>query len=151
MLRPIGCNLLPMVDTVANRQEVCAAWCVTPTVMSYEYCIGALTGFSLYGINVDDVVLRVIPCPSGWQGITLNTPSSALIPYNDKPVNAPCCLPTDKIIVGVVSVLCGVCARCLCGPCRGIVTTVRVVEAYCFFDTGKSFKKFPDMIEGDFC
>ena len=54
-----------MVDTVANRQEVCAAWCVTPNVMSYEYCIGALTGLSLYGINADDVVLRVMPCPIG--------------------------------------------------------------------------------------
>ena len=54
-----------MVDTVANRQEVCEAWCVTPNVVSYEYCIGVLTGLSLYGINADDVVLKVMPCPSG--------------------------------------------------------------------------------------
>ena len=59
------CNLLPMVDTVANRQEVCEAWCVTPNVVSYEHCIGVLTGLSLYGINADDVVLTVMPCPSG--------------------------------------------------------------------------------------
>jgi hypothetical protein len=69
MLRPIGCNLLPMVDTVANRQEVCEAWCVTPCVASGEDCIGMLTGLSLYGaVDVDDVVLfmlvYVTPCSS---------------------------------------------------------------------------------------
>jgi len=54
-----------MVDTVANRQEVCAAWCVAPNVVSGEYCIGMLTGLSLYGINADDVVLKMVSCPSG--------------------------------------------------------------------------------------
>ena len=71
MLRPIGCNLLPMVDTVANRQEVCEAWCETRPnhVMSGEDCIGTLTGLSLYGAaNADDVVLLMLvyvtPCSS---------------------------------------------------------------------------------------
>ena len=50
-----------MVDTVANRQEVCEAWFVTPNVVSYEYCIGVLTGLPLYGINADDVILGVMP------------------------------------------------------------------------------------------
>ena len=65
MVRPIGCNLLPMVDTVANRQEVCEVWCVAPNVVSGEYCIGMLTDLSLYGINADDVVLKMVSCPSG--------------------------------------------------------------------------------------
>ena len=47
-------------------------------------------------------------------------------------------------------ILCGVCARCLCGPCRGMVTTVSVVEMFCFFDAGKSLKIFPKMIESGF-
>ena len=117
-----------MVDTVANRQEVCEeAWCVTPNVVSYEYCIGVSMGFSLYGINADDMVLTVKPCPSdgGWTR----------------------CLPTDNVIVWVVCVLCGVCARCLCGPCRGMATTVSVVEMFCFFDAGKILKVFPETIE----
>ena len=59
-----------MVDTVANRQEVCEAWCVTrPNVVSGEDCIGMLTGLSLYGAaNADDVVLLMLvyvtPCSS---------------------------------------------------------------------------------------
>ena len=126
-----------MVDTVANRQEVCEAWCVTPSVVSGEDCIGMLTGLSLYGAaDVDNVILFVLvyvtPCSSngGWT----------------------CCLPTGNIIVEIVRVyvLCGVCACCLCGPCRGMTTTMSVVEMFCFFDAGKSLKVFPKMIEQGF-
>ena len=39
MLRPMGCNLFPMVDTVANRQEVCE---VCKTGISCE-CLAVVT------------------------------------------------------------------------------------------------------------
>ena len=55
MLRPMGCNLLPMVDTVANRQEVCEA-CTTS--ISCE-CLAVVTGL-LYGTITEDKVSSII-------------------------------------------------------------------------------------------